>query len=176
MIRTDPTTLTAGTISASSKLEQLFDTTGDGSGTTEMAAASAIYKVVPPAGTIYDVHRINVYVEDNTKFEGGKYAGAASLINGIDITVHNAGGSVLRFTQQKVKKIGHWDLLAGIDMLFTNFTSGNDLAAIRWTIARSGPPMTLNGDAGEFIQIEVGDDLSSLVSHMAQVQGTKEST
>lgn len=157
----------------SNELEELFDTVGDGSGQTEMAAASNIYKVVPPLGIKYFVNRINIYVEDVPKFRGDRYGSSASLTNGIDITVHNGSGSIFRYTNSPIKRIGHWNLLSGIDMFFTDFPSGNDIAAVRWSLDKSGDPLELNGNDSEFIQIKVQDDMSDLVSHIAKAQGTR---
>ena len=52
------------------RLEQLFSTGGDGSGVTEMAGLPAAYKVVPPPGYVYELHRLNLVMEDATKFSG----------------------------------------------------------------------------------------------------------
>jgi hypothetical protein len=50
------------------RLEQLLSTNGDGTGTVEMAGAAAVYKITPPAGWTYELHRLNAYIEDDGKF------------------------------------------------------------------------------------------------------------
>jgi hypothetical protein len=59
-------------------------------------------------------------------------------------------------------------------MVFTDFTAANnDILLIRWTLAKYGGPLVLDGAAGDYMQIEVRDDLSAIASHIAQAQGTK---
>lgn len=170
-IKTDPDFLTKTSVTSAQELEELFDTVGDGSGSFQMAAASNIYKVAPASGVMYFINRVNIYIEDNGQFRGDRYGGSASLENGIDITIHNGSGSIFRYTKKVIQLIGEWNLLAGIDMFYTAFASGNDLAPVRWSLDKSGGPLELDGNEGEFMQIKTQDDMSNLVSHIAQAQG-----
>lgn len=155
------------------KVEQLLDTTGDGTGTTQMAGASAIYKLVPPKGKEYDISRLNIYLEEDAKFRGDRYTATASLVDGIDVTINNAAGSLFRYTPDAVKRIGHWNLLAGVDVFLTDFAGGNDFLAIRWSFFKGSGYMILNGDDGEFLQFKVQDALTNMVDHRVQAQGTQ---
>lgn len=174
MIRRAPiSTMRPEITDISRKVDQLMDTVGDGTGDAEMATSAAVYKCVPSPDRIYVLSRMNVYIEDNTKFRGDRYGASASLVNGIDITIHDGSGSLFRYTPYPIRKIGHWHLLAGVDMFFTDFPIGNDIAAVRWSFWKGSGYMVLNGDKGEFLQVEVRDDISDLVSHIAQVQGVQ---
>lgn len=155
------------------KVDRLLDTIGDGMGLTEMASASNIYRCVPPIGKRYTLSRVNVYIEDNGKFRGDRYGSSTSLTNGINITLYDTSGSLFCYTPRTIKKIGHWHLLAGVDMHFTNFPVGNDVVAVRWSFWKGSGYILLNGNKGEFLEFAVRDDLSDLVSHMAQVQGVQ---
>lgn len=156
-------------------LNQMVSSVGDGSGTTEMAAAGAVYKVAPAVDWTYELYRINGYIEDNGKFQGAYYGATEALATGITLTVENASGTIATLTPYPITKIGHWALVAGVDMKFTDFSVGNDMCMIRWTFAKSGPPIRLRGDDGEFLKFTVGDNLgvggAALVSHLFQVQG-----
>lgn len=158
-----------------SRIEQLLDTTGDGTGTTEMAAASAVYKITPPVGKEYNLMRMNIYVQDDAKFRGERYGGSASLVNGIDITIQDGSGSLFRFNPQPIQVIGHWHLLSGVDMYYTDFATGNDIVAVRWSFFKGSGDVSLNGDSGQFLQVETRDSLADLVSHIVQVEGNQRS-
>jgi hypothetical protein len=153
------------------RLEQLFSTGGDGSGITEMAAVAAVYRVVPPPNYIYELHRMNMVLEDGTKFQGDLYGGISALTNGIVITTEGRKGVITNHTPQPIKKSGHWALVAGVDMSMTDFTSGNDIITVRWSFTKGGSVIVLDGKKGEFMQVNVRDTLVGLVSHIIQVQG-----
>jgi hypothetical protein len=167
---------------AQDRLDQLVSSDGAGGGTTEMATTAAEYTVRPPAGKIYELQRMNIYIEDNGKFRGDYYGGTKVLGDPIIVSVKDSAGTVIQtLTPQGITKIGQWHLVAGIDMFITDYTTGNDHAGIRWTFTKgSGQPISLNGDAGEYLSFNVQDNLGAgdvaLVSHKAQVQGRIRST
>lgn len=155
---------------------QSVDTVGNGTGTTEQATAAAIYKYVPPAGYIAVIERMNIYIEDNGKFRGDYYGATGALTNGIVVSINNANGDALKIlTPQPVKSIGLWGLVAGVDVIVTDFVSGNDFFLIRWTFGRSGRPIYLDADLGHYLKINIQDNLgaggAALVSHRMHLQG-----
>lgn len=161
-------------LAAEDRIEQLLDTVGDGSGTTNMATTSDTYLIAPPAGTVYALNRLNAYIEDgiNQKFGANLYGALPALTTGIDISVEAASGRLKLLSPMSIQKIGHWGLLTGVDMFFTNFPdSSADMAMVRWTFKKGGGAIWLNGDKGEFLQIIIHDDLSDLVEHTVSVQG-----
>jgi hypothetical protein len=83
-------------------LEQLFSTGGDGSGATEMAGLPVAYKIVPPPGFTYEIHRVNVCIEDDVALGGDLYSGIAALTNGILIT-NKRGDVITTHTPQPIK-------------------------------------------------------------------------
>jgi len=153
------------------RLEQLFSTGGDGSGIIDMAGLPNVYKVVPPPGYTYELFRMNLVMEDATKFSGDLYGGVTALTNGIVITTEGQAGVIINHTPQPIKKSGHWALVAGVDMAMTDFATGNDIITVRWTFAKGGSNIVLDGNKGEFIKVNVRDTLAGLVSHIIQVQG-----
>lgn len=159
------------------RIEQLLSTNGDGTGVTNMAAAAAVYKVVPPVTEVYVLTRINVYMEDNGKFRADQYGAAQALADGIVMSVEDANGTVSLLTPKPITKFGHWNLGAGIDTLYTDFPAGNTMAAVRWTYRRGGGLLVLDGSLGRFLQVNVQDNLgaggAALVEHYAQVQGKR---
>lgn len=161
------------------KIEQLLDTVGDGTGETEMVGNTPkAFFIQPPRGEIYVINRLNVYIEEgmNEKFDAAKYGATTALANGIMVTVENESGNLKTLNPLPITKIGHWNLVAGIDMFFTDFPSGtSDLCSVRWSFFKGSGAAFLIGDNGEKIVMNVPDDLSAagLVSHIVQVQGFK---
>lgn len=165
-------------ISGSGRVEQLFSTVGDGSGTTEMANtnATATYKIAPPQDTMYSIRRINVYIEDNGKFRG-EYYGATSAVSGGIVLRHNATAGIQKIiSPQAITKLGHWGLLSGVDMIITDFTTGNDIALVRFTLSNGSAPLLLDGNKGDALELVVTGILGTggcgLVSHIVQAQGS----
>jgi hypothetical protein len=153
------------------RLDRLIDTVGDGTGLTEMAAIARDYFVRPGPNELVHVGRLLMVMEDNAKFAGEKYTAAGALTNGIVITLENPAGVIHNFTPQPIKKIGHWALLAGVDVVVTDFTTGNDLYMVRWTMDKAENHVILDGRKGEFFKVAVRDTIATAVSHLIQVQG-----
>ena len=145
---------------------------GDGSGETEMAAAANNYFIVPGVNQFMEISRILLYMQDNAKFAGEKYTGGGALSTGILITKESAGGVLHTYTPQPLKVIGHWGLLAGVDVVLTDFTAGNDFFLVRWTLSKAEHQTFLDGRKGEFLKVEVRDTLAAAVSHIMSAQGT----
>lgn len=153
------------------RLDQLFSTSGDGTGATNMAALPANYMVRPAANEVIEIARILVHMTDAGKFAGEKYSAAGALANGIVITKRDTTGIVHNYTPQPIKVLGHWGLLAGVDMIVTDFTTGNDIVLVRWTLSKADHKTTLDGRKGEYLNIEVKDTMVAFVEHQIQAQG-----
>ena len=157
-----------------SRLDQLVDSVGDGSGITDMATIAGDYFVKPGLNELMQISRLLLVMEDDAKFAGEKYTGSGALSTGIVITKEDAGGVLHLYTPQPIKKLGHWGLVAGVDMVLTDFTTGNDIVLVRWTLSKADHTTFLDGRKGEFIRFAVRDTLAAAVEHIVQVQGTVE--
>ena len=153
------------------RFDRLIDSVGNGTGTAEMATTADAYFVIPGDNELIEVARLCMVMQDTGKFAGEKYTAAGALSNGIIITKENAGGVLHTYTPQPIKTVGHWGLLAGVDVLLTDFTTGDDLFFVRWTLSKAEHKTTLNGEKGEFLKFNVQDSLAALVSHLVQAQG-----
>ncbi len=153
-------------------IEQLLDTVGDGSGTTEQAAAAAEYLYKPPMGTVAVLERLNVVLETASRITPNEYGDITALTNGILITIKNASGGIIHtFTAEPIKVTYHWSLLAGSDVSPSAFAAGVDSVSIRWTIKKGGANVALDGDKGEYFSMDVRDTLAGLTSHLSHIQG-----
>lgn len=156
------------------RIDQLLDSVGNGSGTTEQATTADEYMYKPGAGVVAILERLLIGIEDNAKFAAEKYSGIAALSTGITFTIKNSADAVIHtFNPLPIKKTWHYGMLAGSDELPSDYTTGNDRTLVRWTFAKAGYPVILNGDEGEYLSCNVPDDLTTLVSQIMQVQGYK---
>jgi len=57
------------------------------------------------------------------------------------------------------------------DFEVSTFGAGNENGHARWTFAKSGTVIRLDGDSNERLVIELEDDFTGLVEHCFQVQG-----
>jgi len=174
------TTTSVPYVSLEDRIEQLMTLVGDGTGASQMIDNEDIYYVAPPPGEAYVLSRMNVYLEggQSKKFDANMYGSNAALATGIVMTVNNPSSVIKLLTPQPIQKIGHWSLLAGIDVFFTDFPSGkSDMAVVRWSFDRGGGDIVLNGDKEESLRCTIIDPLGSggagLESHLMQVQGRK---
>ena len=157
-------------------LDILLTEAGNGTGEADHSAITAPFdvKAAPPAGEVWVLSRMLLYLDDNVKITGTGYGGIATpLATGLTITTENAGGAIHDYTPKKIQKTGEWSLVAGVDILPSTFNTGNDFATMRWTFERGGGMIVLDGDAGEFLNVNFPDTLATLVSHYLIVQGRK---
>lgn len=156
------------------RIDQLLDSVGNGTGTTEQATTADEYMFKPTVNVILE--RMLVGIEDDAKFAAEKYGGIAALSNGILITVKDSGDNVVHtFTPKAITKTWEWGLISGSDVTPSDYTTGNDRVLIRWTFSKAGRPLVIDGVKGDYLSVNVQDDLTALVSQIMQVQGFKRS-
>ena len=107
------------------RIDQLLDSVGNGTGTTEQATTADEYMYKPGSGVVAVLERMLVGVEDNANFAAEKYAGITALSNGIVITVKDGDDNVIHtFSPEPITKTWHWSLLAGSDEVPSDYQTG----------------------------------------------------
>lgn len=150
---------------------QMVSSVGDGTGVTELnAAAPADYMIKPKAGEIYVLKRLNLWQIDANFNSASGYGAGSALTNGIGITVENGLGVIKNYTPLKIKTTYEWSLLAGVDAS-TSLAAGADVNLVRWTFAKGGGNIVLNGTKGEFLKFSFGDAMNFMTNLRIQVQG-----
>jgi hypothetical protein len=134
----------------------------------------ANFVLAPPAGEIWYVSRLLVYIQDTGSFDSGGYGNGVALTNGIQIKVYEGAieKSVLT-NSQPIKQNTHWAKFC-YDISISNFGSGDEALGARWTFVNGGTYIRLDGDLSQKIQIELNDDMSILTSQTFLFQGFKE--
>ena len=159
-------------------LFRYLDTVGDGSGTKDAvgnyAGAVEEFKIVPAAGEVMRIHRLIVSAIDTTGMDADKYGNGITLTNGIFVKTKNASGTILDLTDgEPILTNGAWAHLC-YDADVKTWGSGNDHLVVRWTFSKSGAPIRLVGDDGEYLSVDLNDSFAGLLGHFFMVQGVYE--
>ena len=154
----------------------------DGIGTADSAnaignyAAAAVdtFYIEPPAGEVWRIARMLVYVEDSGSFDAEKYGNAIVLTNGITVKHVDDAGTITDLTGGlPVLNNGAWGQLCYDAQLF-EWGTGNEALAVRWTFQKSGQYVRLVGDDNAKLMVILNDSFVNLLEHRFLVQGYKE--
>jgi hypothetical protein len=118
------------------------------------------------------ISRLLVQIVDTGAMSADKYGSANALSTGIEIRVNSKRGILIDLTDGVlIKKNGDWGRLS-YDVNITSFAAGNQFLHCRWTFAKSGQPITLDGSRLERLEVIMPpEDLDVLLDHYFTVQG-----
>lgn len=153
-----------------------LDTNGDGTGTKSVTGnfgASVEDFYIQPAPTeVFYISRMLVGVEDGTINSADVYGGLGDpLSNGILLLKTTAAGTLEQYTDLPVTTNGEWAYLCYDLAVNSGIGNANDVMTVRWTFAKTGGLIRLDGRAGERLVIRVEDNFTGLLEHLFQVQG-----
>lgn len=174
----DPVT-GAGFYSSNDLFSRYADTNGDGSGTKnangDYSGTADIFYIQPPAGTVFRAHRMLVSLEDTSAMTAEEYGNlGAALTNGIQARVQNDSGTIADLTDGvPVKTNAHWARVC-YDADVKTWSNGDELLAARWTFAKSGAAIVLDGTLNQRLEILLNDDFRGLISQYFLIQGNIE--
>lgn len=159
-------------------LYRYLDATGDGTGNknwiADYSSVQGIAKIAPPAGSIYEIARLIISIEDTTGMQANEYGDiGAALTNGIEVGVSNAGGELFNITDDEpIKTNAGWGALCyDVDVKSWGSTPTNELLVARFTFLKANIMLGLNGDSGDFLWVSFDDSLVALVKHQFMAQG-----
>jgi len=141
------------------------DATGDYSGGQE------IFYIQPPAGTVYRIARLLVFVRDS-KVNADDYGAITSgLSTGIGVRTQDDSGTLIDLVDgDKVQTSAEWAHHC-YDATALAWGAGNEFLTVRWTFAKSGTVLRLDGDQNERLEVTLDDDMTGLLAHQFLVQG-----
>lgn len=174
----DPVT-GAGFYSSNRLLSRFADTNGDGTGTKNAngnySVTADIFYIQPPIGTVYRIERMLVSYEDTAGMIATEYGNtSAALSNGVVIRVQDDSGTITDLTDgSPVKTNAAWATMC-FDADVKTWGSGNEVFVSRWTFARSGAAVVLDGGLNQRLEIVLNDDMTGLISHSFLFQGNIE--
>lgn len=132
------------------------------------------FYIKPPAGELWVINRMVVYIQDGGAWRSEYYAGlGAPLTNGIDLYRNIASDSSDHLiTTKPVTHNSEWGQY-NYDVDIQAIGAGDITLLARWTFEKSGRAMALDGSIGEELGLIFRDDLSGIVEHHFHVQGFK---
>jgi hypothetical protein len=132
-------------------------------------AAPIVYFVQPVPGQIWHITRLLIAMAHSSAGDLGKFGNLASLINGVVIRIRT-NGTYRTYTNWKNSGDMKGDMY---DIQFDSRSGGGgDFGTSgRWTFAKSGMTIKLDGDTDDQIQVFVQDDLTGLGFLTLKVQG-----
>jgi hypothetical protein len=146
----------------------------------EMATTADKYYMGPPAGEIWAISRMIMFIEDSGHGDTSDYGAGSALTNGVQLYITRGGpdGTTILDLMDggTVKTNGGWAALC-FDLAITAPGAGNPGAigiAIRYTFAKSGALVVLCGHRDEKIVMNIQDSLTGLVTQTAFIQGYRE--
>lgn len=168
------------TLSPRPGIWQFADEVGDGSGNInavgDYLASLTEFAIAPPAGKVFSIARMIVTVRDTGSFDSGSYGNGLTLVNGISVekrtgVVNGASSLVQSLTDPvKIETNTDWGSYC-YDIGVSNFGQGDEVMLVRWTFARAGVALRLDGDANEYLAVRLNDDFTGLVGHVFNMQG-----
>ena len=152
-------------------LYQRLDTTGDGSGTTNMNVDGSVtpvtFKIEPGAGDLYKIARIIIFVEDNGTFDSDKWGNGITLANGFNFKLQrdNVTTDLIGFS---IKTTGEMASVCH-DIDHRSFGTGNEFVSFRWTFTKAGSAIDLYNE--DELQLVVNDDMTNMIKMYVHAQG-----
>ncbi len=160
-------------------INQFMDTTGDGTGTkiatgnySDAGDGLTSFKIAPGAGEIYRLSRLIVHIADEGVINTAATYGQLTLTNGVAMsaqTVNNPGG-VDPLMGINIFSTWDWGRYC-FDVLGTDYTTNLNIFQARWTFQKAGQFVRLDGDAGDFLSVDLNDNFSGLNDHTFIIQG-----
>jgi len=151
-----------------------LDVTGDGTGSSDAAndysTTPGVFKITPASDETFVISRLLVWVQDTGAFGGGDYGHGITITNGISVTLSDGSTTIDLTDGEPITSNSEWARIA-YDLTLSEFSANANYLAARWTFARAGQALRLDGYESEELRIELSDDFSGLDAHSFMVQG-----
>jgi hypothetical protein len=154
---------------------RVLDSEGDGTGQKNArgnyAGSNASMMLKPASGTVFHLTRMLVYIRDTGSFDAEDYGNGITLTAGIEVFIKDANGTIVNLTDSvPIMNNGSWSRIC-YDVNQESYGTGDEYLAARWTFAKAGQEISLDGSKGEYLEVQLRDNLSNLVEHRFTVQG-----
>ena len=156
-------------------LVRYLDTNGDGTGTNnavaDYSATSAEFFIQAPPGESFIIYRMIISLA-NGNMRPDQYGGSGgALSNGIAVRMQSSRGVLDLLDGVPITTNGDWNFIAHDRILDEYGSATSQTLTVRWTFARFGGPLVLNGTRGDQLVVECSDDLTGLSTHRFMIQG-----
>ena len=130
--------------------------------------ASGNYFIRPPDDEVWYIRQINFTLSDGDCTNAGAFGELTALTNGLNIQVCEVDGTVIKTLAATVKTnlmlcaLGTCVIEAGT----------NDTLAVYWNLVDAfGQEVAISGNEGEYLEVDINDNLSGIVGFYALCQG-----
>jgi hypothetical protein len=152
-----------------------LDTVGDGSGTYNAIGdygGGQVFKLAPGADEVMSVARMIVSIRDSGAMSAEKYGFLNELSTGVTVGVYDNDGLLFLLTDadEPITSNAMWGGYC-YDVDLKTFGSGDEFLLVRWTFARFGAPIVLQGAYGQYLGVTLNDDMTGLVEQTFLGQG-----
>lgn len=155
-------------------LDTNFDHTGTTVATGNYAGAPVEFGVAPPYGERYVITRLIVSVKDSGSIDADKYGNGVTLTNGIIVAVKRGAAVIVSLTNgDPVHTNAEWAEKC-YDADISDYGAGDNFLHARWTFAKTGRPVVLDGELGDRLVVILNDDFTGLTGHRFTVNGYRE--
>jgi len=131
----------------------------------------------PPAGEVWDVTRMIVYIQDDGVLDATDYGNNTALTEGIAVRVVRKADDEVRSQITGFKPVtsnAEWAQYSSVVNVYTFGSSDQAISAtIDFTVAGNPRGIRLDGDQNEVIRISLNDDLSDLAQHTFLFKGQR---
>lgn len=135
----------------------------------------------PASDVTWRISRLIITIKDANINNFADYGAISTLTNGIVLGVVRNNVTTdfnpLRTTVEEftIKTNGDWASVM-FDLDIKNLGAGDDYVVGRWTFDAASTKIRLEGSKGDFLFVQLSDDLSGLSDHLIMIQGYEELT
>lgn len=122
-----------------------------------------IFKIQPNVTEVYRIARVIIHIEGSNNPDGDSYGPInGGLTNGVVLRVMRGDNLLLNLTpDEPIKNNADFSHYA-YDVVTSTFDVGTNFIVVRWTFAKGGTYIRLNGSKNDSIQVVLRDDHSSI--------------
>ncbi len=137
------------------------------------------FSVQPPPGEVWRIERMIITINDHGITDFSEYGNLAKLTQGIKIFIRNTTTirdlTGMEMPDRNIHSMGDWlTNMYDCQLLKSQGGSTVDYYVCRWTFAKAGNLIRLDGDLNESFYMQLNDSFIGLDAHHFLVQGYKE--
>jgi len=137
--------------------------------------AETDYYITPPAGQVWEIHRMIATIYDTKGLEAEKYTAAAALAQPLNLYLskYNSEGTLVEtlLTAEGITQLHQWAHYCH-DVTLQGWTNAtNEAVTVRWTFAKAGAPYILHAGEKLIVRFTAGATCAALLAHHFAFQG-----
>ncbi len=132
--------------------------------TTATSTSVNIFSLQPSTSETYRIQRMIVHARDTGGFDAEKYGNNITFTNGLLVRVQDDSGTVLDLLDgQPIIANGQWSRVCH-EVDVKTWGVGDEMLTARWTFAKAGFPVRLEGAKNERLEVVLQDSATGLTN------------